>query len=189
MDPRIRIRTKISWIRNTGLYLQFYFCTAVLLLLTYCIFGRITAMFHGAGRLPDRIICHRSDNMMILSNRGNLGKEDDFFKKVALLKAVTFVQVCRCMFTFIGNVRMYRTGVKKKIIFQCSEPIVSDYFSLILTCLSVEKKNLIHFTLFNLKLSNLLVKGSDQRENRRVWSKINTRYLVWGCGIGCSFDL
>jgi hypothetical protein len=32
-------------------------------------------------------------------------------------------------------------------------------------------------------------KGSDQRENRRVWSNINARYLVWGCGDGRSFDL
>jgi hypothetical protein len=32
-------------------------------------------------------------------------------------------------------------------------------------------------------------KGSDQRENRRVWSNINTRYLVWGCGDGRSFVL
>jgi hypothetical protein len=32
-------------------------------------------------------------------------------------------------------------------------------------------------------------KGSDQRENRRVWSIINTRSLVWGCGDGHSFDL
>ncbi len=35
----------------------------------------------------------------------------------------------------------------------------------------------------------LLLKGSDQRENRRVWSDINTRYLVWGCGDGRSFVL
>jgi hypothetical protein len=27
-------------------------------------------------------------------------------------------------------------------------------------------------------------KGSDQRENRGVWSNINTRYLVWRCGDG-----
>ncbi len=33
------------------------------------------------------------------------------------------------------------------------------------------------------------LKGSDQRENRRVWSNINTRYLVWGCGDGRSFVL
>ncbi len=32
-------------------------------------------------------------------------------------------------------------------------------------------------------------KGSDQRENRRVWSNINTRYLVWGCGDGRYFVL
>ncbi len=32
-------------------------------------------------------------------------------------------------------------------------------------------------------------KGSDQRENRRVWSNINTRYLVWRCGDGRSFLL
>ncbi len=34
-----------------------------------------------------------------------------------------------------------------------------------------------------------LLKGSDQRENRRVWSNIITRYLVWGCGDGRSFVL
>ncbi len=33
------------------------------------------------------------------------------------------------------------------------------------------------------------VKGSVQRESRRVWSNISTRYLVWGCGDGCSFIL
>ncbi len=32
-------------------------------------------------------------------------------------------------------------------------------------------------------------KGSDQRENRGVWSNINTRYLVWRCGDGRSFVL
>ncbi len=31
------------------------------------------------------------------------------------------------------------------------------------------------------------IKGSDQRENRRVWSNINTSYLEWGCGDGGSF--
>ncbi len=31
--------------------------------------------------------------------------------------------------------------------------------------------------------------GSDQRENRGVWSNINTRYLVWRCGDGRSFVL
>jgi hypothetical protein len=35
----------------------------------------------------------------------------------------------------------------------------------------------------------LLVKGSDQRENRGVWSNINTKYLVWRCGDGRSFAL
>ncbi len=30
-------------------------------------------------------------------------------------------------------------------------------------------------------------KGSDQRENRRVWSNINTRYLVWGVVLGVLF--
>jgi hypothetical protein len=35
----------------------------------------------------------------------------------------------------------------------------------------------------------LHIKGSDQRENRLVWSSINTRYLVWGCGDGRSFVL
>ncbi len=34
-----------------------------------------------------------------------------------------------------------------------------------------------------------VLKGSDQRENRGVWSNINTRYLVWRCGDGRSFDL
>ncbi len=34
-----------------------------------------------------------------------------------------------------------------------------------------------------------IFKGSDQRENRLVWSNINTRYLVWGCGDGRSFVL
>ncbi len=33
------------------------------------------------------------------------------------------------------------------------------------------------------------IKGSDQRKNKRVWSDINTRYLEWGCGDGCSFVL
>ncbi len=32
-----------------------------------------------------------------------------------------------------------------------------------------------------------IIKGSDQRENRRVWSNINTRDLVWGCGDGRFF--
>ncbi len=36
---------------------------------------------------------------------------------------------------------------------------------------------------------NQYFKGSDQRENRLVWSSINTRYLVWGCGDGRSFVL
>jgi hypothetical protein len=36
---------------------------------------------------------------------------------------------------------------------------------------------------------NRRLKGSDQQENRRVWSNINTRYLVWGCGDGRSFVL
>jgi hypothetical protein len=34
-----------------------------------------------------------------------------------------------------------------------------------------------------------LFKGSDQRENRGVWSNINTRYLVWRYGDGRSFVL
>jgi hypothetical protein len=34
-----------------------------------------------------------------------------------------------------------------------------------------------------------VVKGSDQRENRRFWSDINTKYLVWGFGDGHSFVL
>ncbi len=42
------------------------------------------------------------------------------------------------------------------------------------------------FYFFNLKIE---LKGSDQRKNRRVWSNINTRYLVWGCGDGRSFIL
>jgi hypothetical protein len=36
---------------------------------------------------------------------------------------------------------------------------------------------------------DLLFKGSVQRECRRVWSNISTRYLVWGCGDGRSFIL
>jgi hypothetical protein len=35
----------------------------------------------------------------------------------------------------------------------------------------------------------ITVKGSDQRENRGVWSNITTRYLVWRCGDGYSFAL
>ena len=35
-----------------------------------------------------------------------------------------------------------------------------------------------------MDLETLYVKGSDQRENRGVWSNINTRYLVWRCGDG-----
>ncbi len=34
-----------------------------------------------------------------------------------------------------------------------------------------------------------LFKGNVQRESRRVWSNISTRYLVWGCGEGRSFIL
>jgi len=37
--------------------------------------------------------------------------------------------------------------------------------------------------------ANPFLKGSDQRENRGVWSNINTRYLVWRCGDGRSFVL
>jgi hypothetical protein len=37
--------------------------------------------------------------------------------------------------------------------------------------------------------SKYVFKGSDQRENRGVWSNINTRYLVWRCGDGRSFAL
>jgi hypothetical protein len=36
---------------------------------------------------------------------------------------------------------------------------------------------------------NPLLKGSDQRKNRGVWSNVNTRYLVWRCGDGRSFAL
>jgi hypothetical protein len=35
----------------------------------------------------------------------------------------------------------------------------------------------------------VLFKGSDQRENRGVWSNINTMYLVWRCGDRRSFAL
>jgi hypothetical protein len=35
----------------------------------------------------------------------------------------------------------------------------------------------------------LALKGSDQRENRGIWSNINTKYLVWRCGDGRSFVL
>jgi hypothetical protein len=53
------------------------------------------------------------------------------------------------------------------------------------------KKQLIcnHFPLDQLNHKKLLVKGSDQRENRGVWSNINTRYLVWRCGDGHSCAL
>ncbi len=44
------------------------------------------------------------------------------------------------------------------------------------------------FLIHKLSTKNYF-KGSDQRENRRVWSNINTRYLVWGCGDGRSFVL
>ncbi len=37
--------------------------------------------------------------------------------------------------------------------------------------------------------ARMILKGSDQRENRGVWSNINTRYLVWRCGDGRSFFL
>jgi hypothetical protein len=37
--------------------------------------------------------------------------------------------------------------------------------------------------------ANIVIKGSDQRENRGVWSNINTSYLVWRCGDGRSFFL
>jgi hypothetical protein len=41
----------------------------------------------------------------------------------------------------------------------------------------------------NVAFSENNVKGSVQRESRRVWSNISTRYLVWGCGDGRSFIL
>jgi len=45
------------------------------------------------------------------------------------------------------------------------------------------------FLTTNVLYVGRYLKGSDQRENRGVWSNINTRYLVWRCGDGRSFVL
>ncbi len=45
------------------------------------------------------------------------------------------------------------------------------------------------FVIFRKRCQKLMFKGSDQRENRGVWSNINIRYLVWRCGDGRSFVL
>jgi hypothetical protein len=53
-----------------------------------------------------------------------------------------------------------------------------------------DKKNLgLTQQKLSLKYCKTELKGSDQRENRGVWSNINTMYLVWRCGDGRSFAL
>jgi len=46
-----------------------------------------------------------------------------------------------------------------------------------------------YFPIAYFLMNKEVFKGSDQRENRGVWSNINTRYLVWRCGDGRSFVL
>ena len=67
-------------------------------------------------------------------------------------------------------------------------PLNADYD---LNDLNVLYQNIYcNYGYLSWNLHNLeYLKGSDQRENRGVWSNINTRYLVWRCGDGRSFAL
>jgi hypothetical protein len=52
---------------------------------------------------------------------------------------------------------------------------------------NLKKLKIFFFYIFLFRVVLKVV--SDQRQNRGVWSNINTRYLVWRCGDGRSFAL